>query len=63
MLPFVEDNALSIILATERPAEAGPVNLGGAEEVSINNLVSLICDAVKTPPRFEFDLSGLTNQP
>jgi len=40
---YVEDCAEAILLATEKYNKSEPVNIGGGAEISIQNLVTLIC--------------------
>ena len=41
---YSEDAALGIVMATQKYSAAEPVNLGTGQEISILNLVTLICD-------------------
>jgi GDP-L-fucose synthase len=43
---YVDDAARGIILATEKYEDQAPINLGSGEEISIANLVQLICRLV-----------------
>src|SRR6185369_10297356 len=54
---FVEDLAEGILLATERLAAPGVVNVASGTEVSIGDLVRLIASLTGFRGRIEFDAS------
>lgn len=60
---YVEDAAEGIILATEKYNKKEPVNLGSKLEISINNLVSLICKLTNFKGKIVWDLSKPDGQP
>ncbi|MEL6247379.1 MAG: GDP-L-fucose synthase [Cyanobacteria bacterium J06626_23] len=56
---YSEDAARGIVMATQRYSDAAPVNLGTGSEISIRNLVNLICDLMG----FEGEVVWQTDQP
>jgi GDP-L-fucose synthase len=60
---YVEDAAEGIILAMEKYDKPGPVNLGAGFEISIKDLVELICRLMDYPGGIKWDLSKPDGQP
>lgn len=60
---YVEDAAEGIILATEKYNKKEPVNLGSELEISINDLVSLICKLTNFKGKIIWDSSKPDGQP
>lgn len=60
---YVEDAAKGILDATERYNESDPVNLGSGEEISIQDLVSLIKKHTGFEGNVEWDTSKPDGQP
>jgi len=60
---FVEDAARGIVMATERYNKSDPVNLGTGREVSIRELVKMICKLMEFKGRVEWDTSKPGGQP
>jgi len=60
---YVEDAAEGIVLATEKYNKAEPVNLGAGFEISIKNLVELICELTGFDGEIEWDTSKPDGQP
>lgn len=60
---YVEDAAEGIILATEKYYKKEPVNLGSKLEISINDLVSLICKLTNFKGKIVWDSSKPDGQP
>lgn len=60
---YVEDAAEGILLAAERYDQADPVNLGSGMEISIKDLVELICDLMDFQGEIKWDLSKPDGQP
>ncbi|RJP25352.1 MAG: GDP-L-fucose synthase [Deltaproteobacteria bacterium] len=60
---YVDDAAEGIALATERYEEAEPVNIGAGHEVSINDLIALVCDMTGYRGKIVRDLSRPDGQP
>lgn len=60
---YVEDAAEGIILATEKYEKPDPVNLGSDEEVSIKDLVNLICELMNFHGEIRWDFSKPDGQP
>src|SRR5437870_6438136 len=60
---YVEDAAEGIILATERYDKPDPVNLGSAFEISIRELVELICELTQFRGGVRWDKSQPNGQP
>ncbi len=60
---YVEDAAEGIILATERYNQAEPVNLGSGEEISIKDLIKLICDLMDFKGGIHWDRTKPDGQP
>ena len=54
---YVADGAEGIILATERYDKPEPVNLGSGMEISIKNLIELICDLMDFKGEIHWDKS------
>jgi GDP-L-fucose synthase len=60
---YVEDAAAGIVLATERYNKGDPVNLGAGFEISIKELVGLICELAGFDGEIEWDTSKPDGQP
>lgn len=60
---YVEDAAEGIILATENYDKKEPVNLGSGKEISIKNLVKLICKLTDFKGKIIWDTSKPDGQP
>lgn len=60
---YVEDAAEGIILAAERYEKAEPVNLGSGMEISIKDLVELICRLMDFKGEIHWDSSKPDGQP
>jgi GDP-L-fucose synthase len=60
---YVEDAALAVVMATERHADADPVNLGSGAEVSMRDLAQLICKATGYQGELVWDASRPDGQP
>lgn len=60
---YVEDAALGIVLATEKYDGAEPVNLGSSMEISIRDLVELICKLMDYKGKIHWDSSKPDGQP
>jgi len=59
----VEDGAEGILLATEKYDEPEPVNLGSGMEISIKDLVKLICQLMDFKGEIRWDTSKPDGQP
>jgi GDP-L-fucose synthase len=60
---YVEDAAAGIVLATEKYNKGEPVNLGAGFEISIKDLVELICELSGFKGKIEWDTSKPDGQP
>lgn len=60
---FVEDAVEAILLATERYNKSNPVNIGSGIEISIKDLVKLICKLVGYKGRIVWDKTKPDGQP
>ena len=60
---YVEDGAEGIILATEKYDKPEPVNLGSGMEISIKDLVQLICKLMDFKGEIRWDTSRPDGQP
>ncbi len=60
---YVEDAAEGIVLATEKYNKPEPVNLGAGFEISINELVELICELSGFDGEIKWDVSKPDGQP
>ena len=60
---YAEDAAEGIVLATEKYDKEEPVNLGAGFEISIKNLVELICELTGFNGEIEWDASKPDGQP
>jgi len=60
---YVEDGAEGIILATEKYDKPEPVNLGSGMEISIKDLVKLICKLMDFKGEIRWDTSKPDGQP
>lgn len=60
---YVEDAAEGIVLATERCNKSDPINLGSGMEISIKNLVKLMCQLTDYKGRVIWDKAKPDGQP
>jgi len=60
---YVEDGAEGIILATEKYNKSEPVNIGSGMEISIKDLVQLICQLMDFKGEIRWDTSKPDGQP
>jgi GDP-L-fucose synthase len=60
---YVEDLVTGMLLATEKYPEADPLNIGTEEEISVRDLVKLICEESDRSPQIIFDSSKPSGQP
>ena len=60
---YVEDAAEGVVLATEKYSKSDPVNLGAGFEISIKDLVELICELTGFDGEVEWDTSKPDGQP
>jgi GDP-L-fucose synthase len=60
---YVEDAARGIVLAAERYEKADPVNLGSHMEITIRELVQLICEAFEFSGEIRWDTTKPNGQP
>ncbi|MCK5044563.1 GDP-L-fucose synthase [Candidatus Parcubacteria bacterium] len=60
---YVEDGAEGIILATEHYNKPEPINIGAGKEISIKDLVELICDLMDFKGEIRWDSSKPDGQP
>ncbi len=60
---YVEDAAEGIILAVERCDKSDPINLGSGMEISIKNLVKLICQLADYNGKIIWDKTKPDGQP
>ncbi|MDI6717479.1 MAG: GDP-L-fucose synthase [Patescibacteria group bacterium] len=60
---YVEDAAEGIVLSTERYDKSDPVNLGSGMEISIKNLVELICKIMDYKGEIHWDITKPDGQP
>lgn len=60
---YVEDGAEGILLATEKYDKADPVNLGSGTEISIKDLVKLICKLMDFKGEIRWDTTKPDGQP
>ncbi len=60
---YVEDAAEGIVLATERCDKSDPINLGSGMEISIKNLVKLICRLASYKGKIVWDKTKPDGQP
>lgn len=60
---FVEDGAEGILLAAEKYNKPDPVNLGSGSEISIKNLVQLICRLMDFKGEIRWDTTKPDGQP
>jgi GDP-L-fucose synthase len=60
---YVEDLVTGMLLATEKYPEADPLNIGTEEEISVRDLVKLICELSGRSPQIIFDSSKPSGQP
>jgi GDP-L-fucose synthase len=60
---YVEDAAEGIVAATERYDDAEPMNIGAGQEVSIRDLVTMICRLLGFKGRVVWDTSKPDGQP
>lgn len=60
---YIEDAAEGIILATEKYNKPNPINLGPGTEISIKDLVQLICQSMDFRGEIRWDTSKPDGQP
>lgn len=60
---YVEDAAEAIVLAAEKYNNAEPVNLGSGEEISIRELLKLICSLTEYRGKVRWDTTKPDGQP
>ncbi|MCL0050601.1 GDP-L-fucose synthase [Dehalococcoidia bacterium] len=60
---YVEDAAEGIVMATEKYSKPEPVNLGAGFEISIKQLVELICELTGFDGEIEWDITKPNGQP
>jgi len=60
---YVKDAAEAIVLATEKYNKPSPVNIGSGKEISIKNLVKLICQSLDFKGKVIWDKSKPNGQP
>ncbi|MEK7195615.1 MAG: GDP-L-fucose synthase, partial [Patescibacteria group bacterium] len=60
---FVEDAARGIVLATEKYDKPDPVNLGSGREISVRDLIKLICKTMDFKGEVRWDRSKPDGQP
>lgn len=60
---YVEDAAEGILLATEKYEHSNPVNIGSGVEISIKDLVELICNIMDFHGEIRWDTSKPDGQP
>ncbi len=60
---YVEDAARAIVMAAESYSKSDPVNIGSGEEVSIKNLVNMLCEIMRFRGSVEWDKSKPNGQP
>ncbi|HYM96435.1 MAG TPA: NAD-dependent epimerase/dehydratase family protein, partial [Candidatus Sulfotelmatobacter sp.] len=60
---YVEDAAEAIVLATERYDGAEPVNIGAAREITIRELIEVICELMDYRGEIRWDTTKPNGQP
>lgn len=60
---FVEDSARAIIMATEKYNKGEPVNIGAGFEISIKELVTMICNILHFKGKIVWDTTKPDGQP
>ncbi len=60
---YVEDAARAILMAAESYNKSEPVNIGSSEEVSIKDLVNMLCKIMRFKGSVEWDRSKPNGQP
>jgi GDP-L-fucose synthase len=60
---YVEDGAEGVILATEKYDKPEPINLGSGKEISIKELIELICKLMDFKGEIRWDTSKPDGQP
>ena len=60
---YVEDAAKAIVLATEKYNKGEPVNIGSSMEISIKNLIKIICSIVGYKGKIKWDKTKPDGQP
>lgn len=60
---FAEDCAKAIVLATEKYDKPEPINIGSGFEISIKDLVNLICELMQFKGKIAWDSSKPDGQP
>ncbi|WNC31214.1 GDP-L-fucose synthase [Thermosynechococcus sp. PKX82] len=60
---YVEDAARGVVMATQAYDHPDPINLGTGEEITIKNLVELICDLMDFQGQIEWQTDKPNGQP
>jgi GDP-L-fucose synthase len=60
---FVDDAAIAIVRASELYDGAAPINIGSGSEITIRELVVILCSLLKFDGRVEWDTSKPNGQP
>jgi GDP-L-fucose synthase len=60
---YVEDAARGIVLAGEKYEDPEPINIGSEQEITIKDLVSLLCELMNYDGDIEWDTSKPNGQP
>lgn len=60
---YVEDAARGIVMATQAYDHPDPINLGTGEEITIKNLVELICDLMDFQGQIKWQTDKPNGQP
>lgn len=60
---YVDDAARGIAIATQQYSDADPVNLGTGEEISIRDLITLLCDLMEFKGEIVWETDKPNGQP
>ena len=60
---YVDDAARGIVVATQKYSDPDPVNLGTGEEISIRDLITLLCDLMKFKGEIVWETDKPNGQP
>ncbi len=60
---YVEDAARAVVLAAEKYSSAEPINIGSGKEISIKDLVTLLCRLLDYRGEIRWDVSRPDGQP
>ncbi|MER3477410.1 MAG: GDP-fucose synthetase, partial [Leptolyngbya sp. ERB_1_2] len=60
---YVDDAARGIVIATQQYSDADPVNLGTGEEISIRDLITLLCDLMEFKGEIVWETDKPNGQP